>query len=54
MKPYKGTGYDIVVKPGEHKTVLIRQNVPTGFSMSSSMQNGIVYGKEKLIELCKS
>lgn len=54
MKPFKGTGYDVMVKPGEKKTVMIRQDKPTGFSMSSSMQNGVVYGKEKLIELCKS
>lgn len=48
MKPFKGTAYDVMIKPGEKKTVMIRQNKATGFSMSSSMQNGVIYGKEKL------
>ena len=54
MKPHKGTSYDLKVGPGEKKTVLIRQKLATGFSMSSCMQNGVIYAKEKLMELCKT
>ena len=35
LKPFKGDSYEVDVGPGESKTIVIRQNDPTGFSMAS-------------------
>lgn len=46
MKPYKGSSYDLMVKPGESKTVVIRQVEPSGYSMSSQAQAGVILGED--------
>lgn len=35
LKPYKGQSYSVTVKPGQRATIVIRQNDPYGFSITS-------------------
>jgi len=52
LKPFKGTGYDVTVQPGTSRTVVFRQDDPTGFSLASQlMQSRVNHGKEKLKQL---
>lgn len=37
LKPFKGQGYSVTVKPGEKVTIVIRQNDPLGFGLQSSI-----------------
>ena len=49
QKPFRGTSYEIEVKPGERKTVVIRQNDPTGFGMASQiMMSAVIHGPKKM------
>ena len=53
QKPFRGTSYEIEVKPGERKTVVIRQNDPTGFGMASQiMMSAVIHGPKKMEQLC--
>lgn len=52
MKPQQGQGYEILVKPGEDKMILIRCS-PDGYSMSASSSTQVIHGGKKLKELCK-
>lgn len=51
MKPQQGQGYEILVKPGETKMILIKCS-PEGYGMSASTLTSIVQGGKKLKELC--
>ena len=53
LKPFKGDSYEVDVGPGECKTVVIRQNDPTGFSMASRMRmQAVIHGPKQLINMC--
>ena len=53
LKPFKGDGYEIEVGPGQSKTVVIRQDDPTGFSMASQLRmSAVLHGPERLKNLC--
>ena len=55
LKPQKGQGYNVTVKPGQKKTIVIRQNDPTGYSLSSViMQSSFKLGAKQMEKLCKS
>lgn len=55
LKPFKGQGYSVTVKPGERRTVVIRQDDPLGFSLASQiMQSSFALGGKKMIDLCKN
>lgn len=51
VKPQQGQGYEVLVKPGETKCILIRCD-PEGYAMSASTMTSIVQGGKKLKELC--
>ena len=53
MKPQQGQSYDILVKPGDTKMILIRCD-PNGYGMSSSASTSIVHGGKKLKELART
>ena len=52
-KPQQGQGYDILVKPGERKMILIRCS-PEGYGMSSSSSTNVIHGGKKLKSTCRS
>lgn len=53
QKPFKGTSYEIEVKPGERKTVVLRQMDPTGFGMASQiMMSAVLLGPKKMEQMC--
>ncbi len=55
LKPFKGQSYSVTVKPGERKTIVIRQNDPCGFSLKCSiMQSSFKLGSKQLEALCKT
>jgi hypothetical protein len=48
IKPYKGSGYEVQVKPGDQKIILLRQTVPYGYSLSFSYSSNIIFSPEAL------
>ena len=53
LKPYKGDSYEVEVGPKESKTIVIRQNDPTGFSMASrTRMQSVTVGPEAMKKIC--
>lgn len=54
VKPHKGSGFDINVAPNSHKTVLIKQLDPYGFSLSSkTLKRTVELGDRRLMQLTR-
>jgi hypothetical protein len=51
MEPESGAGYDVLVKAGETKIILLKQSC-RGFSFSSSFSSSIQMGDGALVEKC--
>ena len=53
MKPQFGQSYEIEVKPGQSKMVLLRCS-PEGYSVSMSLLTTVVHGGKALKELARN
>lgn len=55
MKPFKGTGYSVSLKPGEKRTIVIRQDDPLGYSLNQQIMQSALKLSSKITEqLCKT
>ena len=54
LKPFKGSGYNVTVKAGEKRTIVLRQNDPLGFGLQSQiMTSAVKLGSKQMEKMCK-